>query len=88
MFHRATSEQELIEVYGVHEVDGRRALLRAIQSAREEDESDTDSMVSWISIDSLVFQKGSYIEQNQKNWALLFEDVNINSVMRRILLFI
>uniref|UniRef100_A0A2C9KAY4 non-specific serine/threonine protein kinase n=1 Tax=Biomphalaria glabrata TaxID=6526 RepID=A0A2C9KAY4_BIOGL len=41
---KATSEQELIEVYGVHEVDGRRALLRAIQSAREEDESDTDSM--------------------------------------------
>ncbi|GFR64305.1 microtubule-associated serine/threonine-protein kinase 2 [Elysia marginata] len=42
---RLTTEEELSSVYGVHDADGRRALVRAIEAAREEDESDNDSML-------------------------------------------
>ncbi|RUS83850.1 hypothetical protein EGW08_008391 [Elysia chlorotica] len=42
---RLTTEEELSSVYGVHDADGRRLLLKAIETAREEDESDTDSML-------------------------------------------
>ena len=43
-----TTEEELLDVYGVHDTDGRRALVKAIEAAREEeDQSDTDSLVSW-----------------------------------------
>ncbi|XP_059151907.1 microtubule-associated serine/threonine-protein kinase 3-like isoform X3 [Physella acuta] len=41
---RSTSEHELMEVYGVYDMEGRRALMKAIMVAREEDESDTDSL--------------------------------------------
>ncbi|CAG5125700.1 unnamed protein product, partial [Candidula unifasciata] len=40
---RLTSEDELIEVYGVQDLEARKALLRAIDTARDEEESDTDS---------------------------------------------
>lgn len=41
-----TTEDELSEVYGVHDVDSRKALIAAIELSREEEESDTDSWVS------------------------------------------
>ncbi|GFN87083.1 microtubule-associated serine/threonine-protein kinase 2 [Plakobranchus ocellatus] len=41
---RMTTEEELSGVYGVHDPEGRRTLMRAIEMAREEDESDTDSL--------------------------------------------
>ncbi|CAL1530340.1 unnamed protein product [Lymnaea stagnalis] len=41
---RNASDQELSEVYGIHDMEGRRALLKAIQASKEEDESDTDSL--------------------------------------------
>ena len=44
-----TTEEELSEVYGVHDPEGRRLLMKAIEVAREEEEaSDTDSLVSFI----------------------------------------
>lgn len=44
--YRMTTEDELSEVYGVHDVDSRKALIAAIELSREEEESDTDSWVS------------------------------------------
>jgi hypothetical protein len=41
------TEDELIEVYGVTEMEGRRQLMRGVEMAKEESEGhDTDSSVS------------------------------------------
>lgn len=45
-----------MEVYGVYDMEGRRALMKAIMMAREEDESDTDSLVCiFVIFFSLLF---------------------------------
>ncbi|XP_005100622.2 microtubule-associated serine/threonine-protein kinase 2, partial [Aplysia californica] len=44
MDFKLTTEDELSEVYGVYDADGRKALLKAIEMAREDEESDTDSL--------------------------------------------
>lgn len=43
---RLTTEDELTEVYGVHDSEARKILMSAIELAKEEEESDTDSWVS------------------------------------------
>ncbi|BFY99940.1 hypothetical protein BsWGS_02980 [Bradybaena similaris] len=40
---KLTTEDELTEVYGVHDSEARKILMSAIELAKEEEESDTDS---------------------------------------------